>query len=78
MLTFITTNPNVQPSLLQHPLPSITNKTFNQITLHAHTSTNDIVLLLPNPKPHHHSLTPHHPQSTSFYQPLPFTCEHLP
>lgn len=77
MLSFITTDAKVEASVLQNALGSITNKSFNQITVDGDTSTNDMVVVLANGKADHQSLTPDHPEWTSFYEALRLTCEDL-
>jgi len=63
--------------VLQDALGSITNKSFNQITVDGDTSTNDMVVVLANGKADHQSLTPDHPEWNSFYEALRLTCEDL-
>ncbi|RBN39624.1 bifunctional ornithine acetyltransferase/N-acetylglutamate synthase, partial [Priestia megaterium] len=77
MLSFITTDAKVEASVLQDALGSITNKSFNQITVDGDTSTNDMVVVLANGKAGHQSLTPDHPEWNSFYEALRLTCEDL-
>lgn len=48
MLGFITTDAVIEPNDLQEALSSITNDTFNQITVDGDCSTNDMVLVLAN------------------------------
>ncbi|MFC4652777.1 bifunctional glutamate N-acetyltransferase/amino-acid acetyltransferase ArgJ [Lactococcus nasutitermitis] len=48
MLAFITTDATISPELLQKTLSSLTETTFNQITVDGDTSTNDTVLVLAN------------------------------
>jgi len=48
MLCFITTDANVDSTLMQEILNEVTNTTFNAISVDGDTSTNDTVLLLSN------------------------------
>jgi glutamate N-acetyltransferase / amino-acid N-acetyltransferase len=48
MLAFITSDANIEQSLLQDLLLKAVNKTFNKITVDGDTSTNDMVILLAN------------------------------
>ncbi|MBM7702602.1 bifunctional ornithine acetyltransferase/N-acetylglutamate synthase [Metabacillus iocasae] len=77
MLGFITTDANVESEVLQEALRSITNKTFNQITVDGDTSTNDMVIVLANGMAGNDSLTPSHPDWVNFYEALTLTCEDL-
>ncbi|WP_110114548.1 bifunctional ornithine acetyltransferase/N-acetylglutamate synthase [Bacillus sp. CGMCC 1.16541] len=77
MLGFITTDAQIESDVLQEALSSITNKTFNQITVDGDTSTNDMVIVLANGMAENHSLTPSHPDWANFYEALKCTCEDL-
>ncbi|MGH0597004.1 bifunctional glutamate N-acetyltransferase/amino-acid acetyltransferase ArgJ [Bacillus mycoides] len=46
MLSFITTDANIEHEVLQTALSQITNHTFNQITVDGDTSTNDMVIAM--------------------------------
>jgi glutamate N-acetyltransferase / amino-acid N-acetyltransferase len=48
MLAFLTTDADIDQSLLQDSLLKSVNKTFNKITVDGDTSTNDMVILLAN------------------------------
>jgi glutamate N-acetyltransferase/amino-acid N-acetyltransferase len=50
MLGFITSDANIEADSLQQALRTVTNQTFNRITVDGDTSTNDMVLLLANGK----------------------------
>ncbi|MBE1555376.1 bifunctional glutamate N-acetyltransferase/amino-acid acetyltransferase ArgJ [Sporosarcina limicola] len=70
MLGFITTDANVESVHLQAALKSVTNLTFNAITVDGDTSTNDMVLLLANGMAGNVTLTPAHPDWEVFVQAL--------
>ncbi|UOQ50013.1 bifunctional ornithine acetyltransferase/N-acetylglutamate synthase [Gracilibacillus caseinilyticus] len=77
MLSFVTTDANIASAALHDTLKSITNKSFNMITVDGDTSTNDMVLVLANGKAGNQPLTAQHPQWNDFYQALQFVCEYL-
>lgn len=66
MLGFITTDAVIEPDDLQQALSSITNDTFNQITVDGDCSTNDMVLVLANGEANNEPLTPDHPEWSIF------------
>ena len=70
MLGFITTDANVETPHLQTALKTVTDLTFNAITVDGDTSTNDTVLLLANGMAENESLTPDHPEWDNFVQTL--------
>ncbi|WP_100373536.1 bifunctional glutamate N-acetyltransferase/amino-acid acetyltransferase ArgJ [Bacillus sp. FJAT-45037] len=77
MLSFVTTDARIEPNILQAALSSITNKTFNQITVDGDTSTNDMVVVMASGLAEHDLLTPEHPDWDIFYQALTLACEDL-
>ncbi|MBA9025208.1 MULTISPECIES: bifunctional ornithine acetyltransferase/N-acetylglutamate synthase [Bacillaceae] len=77
MLGFITTDAAIESSDLQFALSTITDQTFNQITVDGDTSTNDMVLVLANGKAGNQSLSPTHPEWDTFIQLLKLTSESL-
>ncbi|MCM3759856.1 bifunctional glutamate N-acetyltransferase/amino-acid acetyltransferase ArgJ [Alkalihalobacillus oceani] len=77
MLSFITTDAVIEPPVLQQALSQITNQTFNRITVDGDTSTNDMVVVMASGLAGHDTLTPEHPDWSSFYQALKQTCESL-
>ena len=77
MLAFITTDANVPSDVLQHALRSITNVSFNQITVDGETSTNDMVIVMASGLAGNEPLSPQHPDWANFYEALRKTCEHL-
>lgn len=48
MLSFITTDLNISPQLLDEALKASTNLTYNRVSVDGDTSTNDMVLILAN------------------------------
>ncbi|WP_148357148.1 bifunctional ornithine acetyltransferase/N-acetylglutamate synthase [Peribacillus simplex] len=77
MLGFITTDAVIEPDDLQQALSSITNDTFNQITVDGDCSTNDMVLVLANGEANNDPLTPNHPEWSIFLELLKQTSENL-
>jgi len=77
MLGFVTTDANIESIVLQDALRSITNKSFNQITVDGDTSTNDMVLVLANGKAENEMLTVNHSDWNAFYEALRLVCEDL-
>jgi glutamate N-acetyltransferase/amino-acid N-acetyltransferase len=70
MLGFITTDANIESNHLQTALKSITDITFNAITVDGDTSTNDMVIVMANGLADNKSLTPDHPDWENFIQTL--------
>lgn len=70
MLGFITTDANIDSDHLQAALKSVTDLTFNSITVDGDTSTNDMVLVLANGMAGNQPLSPAHPEWDSFTQTL--------
>jgi glutamate N-acetyltransferase/amino-acid N-acetyltransferase len=77
MLGFVTTDANISSDVLQDALCSITNVSFNQITVDGDTSTNDMVIVLANGMAENNTLTPDHSDWATFYEALRLTCEDL-
>ncbi|WP_059103965.1 bifunctional glutamate N-acetyltransferase/amino-acid acetyltransferase ArgJ [Shouchella shacheensis] len=77
MLGFVTTDAAIEPDVLQQALSSITNETFNRITVDGDTSTNDMVLVLASGLAGNETLTPEHPDWENFYEGLRACCEEL-
>lgn len=77
MLAFITTDANISSPLLQEALRSITDVSFNQITVDGDTSTNDMVIVMASGLAGNKELTPDHPDWKNFYEALKKTCEDL-
>ncbi|MFS0691037.1 bifunctional ornithine acetyltransferase/N-acetylglutamate synthase [Sporosarcina sp. 179-K 8C2 HS] len=70
MLGFITTDAKIDSGHLQEALKSVTDMTFNSITVDGDTSTNDMVLVLANGMAENKPLTPAHPDWESFNKTL--------
>jgi len=77
MLSFVTTDANIESDVLQQALSNITNQTFNRITVDGDTSTNDMVVVMASGLAENEPLSPNHPDWESFYQALKETCESL-
>ncbi|MGM9955900.1 MAG: bifunctional ornithine acetyltransferase/N-acetylglutamate synthase [Peribacillus sp.] len=77
MLGFITTDAAIEPADLQQALSSITNDTFNQITVDGDSSTNDMVLVLANGEAGNEPLSKAHPEWSVFLNLLKQTSENL-
>ena len=77
MLGFITTDALIEPAVLQGALSSITNDTFNQITVDGDCSTNDMVIVLANGEAGNEPLTNEHPDWPVFVELLKQTAENL-
>ncbi|WP_407270241.1 bifunctional ornithine acetyltransferase/N-acetylglutamate synthase [Radiobacillus sp. PE A8.2] len=74
MLSFITTDANIDDAALSQALKDITNKSFNMITVDGDTSTNDMVLVMANGKANNQKLSPAHPEWDVFVQGLGDIC----
>ncbi len=70
MFAFITTDANIESDYLQAALKSITDVTFNAITVDGDSSTNDMVLVMANGLAENNSLTPAHPDWENFVETL--------
>ncbi|HEY9581910.1 MAG TPA: bifunctional glutamate N-acetyltransferase/amino-acid acetyltransferase ArgJ, partial [Savagea sp.] len=68
MLAFITTDAAVTSEALQQALSSITDQTFNSITVDGDTSTNDTVLVMANGMAENDMLTDAHPDWDLFVE----------
>ncbi|MRH44257.1 bifunctional ornithine acetyltransferase/N-acetylglutamate synthase [Aquibacillus halophilus] len=77
MLSFITTDANIDDQTLSLALKDITNKSFNMITVDGDTSTNDMVLVLANGKAENNALSQSHPEWNTFFEALKLVCELL-
>lgn len=77
MLGYITTDADVEPDSLQQALKTITNQTFNMITVDGDCSTNDTVLLLANGLQKNQPLSEKHPQWPHFLEALKLVSEDL-
>jgi len=70
MLGFITTDANIESKYLQSALKTITDITFNSITVDGDTSTNDMVIVMANGMAENNTLTPDHPDWENFVKTL--------
>ena len=70
MLGFITTDASIESIHLQAALKTITDLTFNSITVDGDTSTNDMVLVMANGMAGNNTLTPAHPDWEQFTEAL--------
>nr|WP_263324452.1 bifunctional ornithine acetyltransferase/N-acetylglutamate synthase [Neobacillus sp. Marseille-Q6967] len=77
MLGFLTTDAAISSDYLSAALKSVTNHTFNQITVDGDTSTNDMVLVMANGLAGNNPLTPEHPEWVTFIELLKKACENL-
>ncbi len=77
MLGFITTDANIDSEELQKALSSVTDCTFNSITVDGDTSTNDTVIVMANGLAGNEPLSPAHPEWENFYTALRLVAEDL-
>lgn len=77
MLGFITTDANIESEELQKALSSVTDCTFNSITVDGDTSTNDTVIVMANGLAGNEPLSPVHPDWENFYTALRLVAEDL-
>jgi len=77
MLSFITTDAEVEADSLQQALRDVTNKTFNMITVDGDCSTNDMVLVLANGAQQNNPLNEFHPEWDRFVKAFQFVSEGL-
>jgi glutamate N-acetyltransferase/amino-acid N-acetyltransferase len=77
MLGFLTTDAAISSENLSAALKSVTNHTFNQITVDGDTSTNDMVLVMANGMAGNNPLTPDHSEWDTFIELLTKACENL-
>ncbi|MFS0752308.1 bifunctional ornithine acetyltransferase/N-acetylglutamate synthase [Oceanobacillus sp. 1P07AA] len=66
MLSFITTDANVNKDSLHQALRSVTDQSYNQITVDGDSSTNDMVLILANGRAENNELNEGHPDWSVF------------
>ncbi|MFB4162777.1 bifunctional glutamate N-acetyltransferase/amino-acid acetyltransferase ArgJ [Alteribacillus sp. JSM 102045] len=77
MLSFVTTDADIEPAYLQQALNEVTDKTFNRITVDGDTSTNDMVVVMASGHADNDTLQPSHPEWGKFIKTLQLTCEDL-
>lgn len=68
MLSFITTDAQIEKNILQTLLGSSIEDTYNMISVDGDTSTNDTVLVLANGEAKNNTLSPSHPDWPAFVQ----------
>ncbi|MEN1934650.1 bifunctional glutamate N-acetyltransferase/amino-acid acetyltransferase ArgJ [Paenibacillus sp. 102] len=77
MLSFITTDVNIEQDALQLALSQVTNHTFNQITVDGDTSTNDMVVVMASGLSGTTAIHPNHAEWEKFMVALQKVCEDL-
>lgn len=78
MLGFITTDLNIEKSVLQKALSSVINDTFNMISVDGDTSTNDTVLVLANKKAGNPVISSENSEGyAEFFEALTYVCKEL-
>ncbi|QWU46727.1 MULTISPECIES: bifunctional glutamate N-acetyltransferase/amino-acid acetyltransferase ArgJ [Bacillus] len=77
MLSFITTDANIEHEILQTALSQITNHTFNQITVDGDTSTNDMVIVMASGLSETKTMDMEHKDWETFVFALQKVCEDL-
>jgi len=77
MLGFVTTDAEIEQEYLHLALKTVTNRTFNMITVDGDTSTNDMVLVMANGLAENQSLSPAHPEWEVFLSGLQLVCQEL-
>ena len=77
MLSFITTDVNIEQEALQLALSQVTNYTFNQITVDGDTSTNDMVIVMASGLSGTTAMNAKHAEWEKFTLALQKVCEEL-
>lgn len=77
MLAFLTTDACVDAKTLRTLVSSVTDDTFNMISVDGDTSTNDTVFVLANGCAENRMITPDHPDFDTFAQALTYVLESL-
>ncbi|MFB2877705.1 bifunctional ornithine acetyltransferase/N-acetylglutamate synthase [Floridanema aerugineum] len=77
MLSFVTCDAAVSPSLWQEMLSRAADKTFNQITVDGDTSTNDSLIALANGQSRTPAITEMSPEAEKLEAMLTAVCQHL-
>ncbi|SDB82429.1 glutamate N-acetyltransferase [Pelagirhabdus alkalitolerans] len=77
MLSFITTDAHIEKGALTNALKSITNQSYNMITVDGDTSTNDMVCVMANGLAGNDQLDENHPEWHQFYEALFFVSQSL-
>ena len=77
MLSFVTCDAAVSPTLWQEMLSRAADKTFNQITVDGDTSTNDSLIALANGQSRTPAITEMSPEAEKLEAMLTAVCQHL-
>ncbi|CAM3530782.1 bifunctional glutamate N-acetyltransferase/amino-acid acetyltransferase ArgJ [Marinicrinis lubricantis] len=77
MLGFMTTDAQIESSVLQSLLREVTNVTFNMITVDGDTSTNDMLVAMASGLAGNNPLTPQHPDWQAFADAFRYVAEVL-
>jgi glutamate N-acetyltransferase/amino-acid N-acetyltransferase len=77
MLSFITTDADVEEKSLENALRKITDQSFNMITVDGDCSTNDMVLVLANGMQKNETLHEAHPEWENFVKGLHYVSQEL-
>lgn len=77
MLGFITTDANISATELQKLLRTVTDVSFNMISVDGDTSTNDMVIALANGLAGNQPLTETHPNWSDFVAGFTYVCQEL-
>jgi glutamate N-acetyltransferase/amino-acid N-acetyltransferase len=77
MLGFLTTDINIEKSLLQEALSGVVKDTFNMITVDGDTSTNDSLIIMANGLAENSRITEKNDDYNKFLNALEYVCEYL-
>ena len=77
MLAFLTTDLNIEKSLMQEAVSEVVSDTFNMITVDGDTSTNDTLLVMANGLAENDKIVKKGKDYDAFKEALFFICEHL-
>ena len=77
MLSFITTDADVEQASLEKALRSVTDQSFNMITVDGDCSTNDMVLVLANGMQENNTLNENHAEWSVFVEGLRYVSQEL-
>lgn len=77
VLGFITTDLNIEQSLLQEAISSAVKKSFNRISVDGQTSTNDMVIILANGKAENKKIREKNEDYRKFLLALTYICKEL-
>lgn len=77
MLSFLTTDANVEPVFFQNLLKEVTDLTYNMISVDGDTSTNDMVVSMANGLASNNEIGYNHPEKEKFIEAFKFVHEYL-